>query len=151
MTSLDKHIKSNNIIRYYKSPLKTVKETDERFSTKNLTSKKKTKNGKTFINIAKINLTNNGSFNSSVNKTTNINTYNTAFKLPILDVKNMSKYSKMKQYKVLLPKHRDKKEISIEEQEEKVRKFLDKYARTNYKHNKYLIDDNISKKYDFDS
>jgi len=151
MTSLDKHIKSNNIIRYYKSPLKTVKETDEYFSTKNLTSKKNTKNGKTFINIAKINLTNNGSFNSSVNKTTNINTNNTAFKLPILDVKNMSKYSKMKQYKVLLPKHRDKKEISIEEQEEKVRKFLDKYAKTNYKQNKYLIDDNITKKYDFDS
>ena len=56
----------------------------------------------------------------------------------------------MKQYKVLLPKHRDKKEISYEEQEEKVQNFLNKYTKANNKSNKYLIDDDdVSKKYDF--
>ena len=29
--------------------------------------------------------------------------------------------------------------------------LIDKYANTNYKNNKYLIDDDISKKYDFDN
>ena len=41
--------------------------------------------------------------------------------------------------------------MSFEEQEEKVQNLLDKYAKTNYKNNKYLVDENISNKYNFDN
>lgn len=148
MASLEKYIKNTNIIRYYKSPLKTIKEYNE---TKTLNNKNKSKNEKDNLNISKINLTNNESFNNSINKTNPIYYKKTSIKLPILDTKNISTYSKMKQYKVYPPKHIDKKEITREEQEKKIKRFLDRYAKTNYKHNKYLIDSNISKKYDFDS
>ena len=151
MTYLNRIFKNDKIIRYYKTPLKTVKENDEFLSEKITRDKNKSKNEKTFLNLAKINLTNNSSFNTTTINKTNINTKNISMKLPILDTKYISAYSKMKQYKVYLPKHRDKKEVSIEEQEEKLRNFLNKYVKTNYKSNKYLIGDNISNKYDFDS
>lgn len=149
MTSLNRLIKNNKIIRYYETPLKTVKENDEFLSEKITKHKNKSKNEKSYLNLERINFTNNGPLNTtSIN---NITTKNISMKLPILDTKYISAYSKMKQYKVFLPKHRDKKEISKEEQEEKLRNFLNKYVKTNYKSNKYLIGDNISSKYDFDS
>lgn len=75
-------------------------------------------------------------------------------KLPLLINKNnISSFYKMKQYKVALPQHRDKKEITEEDEEKKVNNLLNKYTITSYKNsrsvNKNLKNDN--KKYDFDS
>lgn len=141
-SSLDKYnIRKKN--KHYLTPLKTIKENDE-FSSENK---------KIYLDLSNINQSKENSIDNYINKSNKIyNLKSTKIKLPILDSKNISRYSKMKQYKVLLPtRHRDKKEMSFEEQEEKVQNLLDKYAKTNYKNNKYLIDENISKKYDFDS
>ena len=143
MSSLDKYnIRKQN--KHYLTPLKTIKENDEFCQ----------KNKKIYLDLSNIKQNNEDSNNTYLNNSNNI--YNlkntTRLKLPILDTKNISRYTKMKQYKVLLPKHRDKKkEMSFEEQEEKVENLLNKYVKTSFKSNKYLIDDNISKKYDFDS
>ena len=146
MSSLDKYnIRKKN--KHYLTPLKTIREIDE-FSSKN------TKNKKIFLDLSNIKPNKDDSIDNYQNNSNNIyNIKNTnRLKLPILDTKNISRYTKMKQYKVLLPKHRDKKkEMSFEEQEEKVENLLNKYVKTSFKGNKYLIDDNISKKYDFDS
>lgn len=144
MASFDKFI-IPKINRYHKAPLKTVKESDE------FILKKSKYNNLNWSN--RLNSEPKDSFNLSLNNyNNNVKTRDKIIKLPIIDTKNISTYSKMKQYKVLLPKHRDKKEISYEEQEEKVQNFLNKYAKANIKSNKYLIeDDDVSKKYDFDS
>lgn len=153
MSTLNRLIKNNRILRYYKTPLKAVKENDKFHSETITRHKNKSKDEKTYLNLEKINIANNGPLNTtSINNTnTNINTIHMSTKLPILDTKYISAYSKMKQYKVFLPKHRDKKKISMEEQEAKLSRFLNKYVKTNVKSNKYLIDNNISNKYDFDS
>lgn len=153
MSSLDKNI--HNKLKYYMTPLKTVEESDE-FLLKKITGlTKRPKYEKLKLNLAKINIIpDKDSLDNSINKTL-FNNHNKSFskdskiKLPILDMKNASPYIKMKQYKVSFPKHRIKKEISQEEQEEKIQKLLNKYAKTNFKFNKYLIGDNMSKKYDF--
>ena len=153
MSSLDKNI--HNKLKYYMTPLKTVEESDE-FLLKKITGlTKRPKYEKLKLNLAKINIIpDKDSLDNSINKTL-FNNHNKSFskdskiKLPILDMKNASPYIKMKQYKVSFPKNRIKKEISQEEQEEKIQKLLNKYAKTNFKFNKYLIGDNMSKKYDF--
>ena len=143
MSSLDKYnIRKRN--KHYLIPLKTIKENDEFCQ----------KNKKIYLDLSNIKQNKEDSNDTCLNNSNNI--YNikntTRLKLPILDTKNISRYTKMKQYKVFLPKHRDKKkEMSFDEQEEKVENLLNKYVKTTYKSNKYLIDDNISKKYDFDS
>lgn len=143
MSSLDKYnIRKKN--RHYLTPLKTIKENDEFIS----------KNKKIYLNLSNINPNKEDSIDTCINNSNKIYNLKKKIKnkLPIIDSKNISRYSKMKQYKVFLPKHRDnKKKISFEEQEEKVQNLIDKYANTNYKNNKYLIDDDISKKYDFDN
>jgi len=60
----------------------------------------------------------------------------------------------MKKYKVALPKHRDKKEISEEEEEEKVKKLIDRYAISSFKSNNRSVSNkykNEDKKFDFNS
>lgn len=143
MASFDKY-KIPKINRYHRTPLKTVKESDE------FLLKKSKYNSLNLSN--KLNSESN-SFNLSLNNyNNNSKTRDKIIKLPIIDSNNISTYTKMKQYKVFLPKHREKKEISYQEQEEKVQNFLNKYAKANNKSNKYLIDeDGLSKKYDFDS
>ena len=143
MASFDKYI-IPKINRYHRTPLKTIKESDE------FLLKKSKHNSLNLSN--KLNSESN-SFNLSLNNyNNNSKTRDKIIKLPIIDSNNISTYTKMKQYKVLLPKHRDKKEISYQEQEKKVQNFLNKYAKANNKRNKYLIDgDDVSKKYDFDS
>ena len=146
MASFDKYNISNisKINRYYNTPLKTVKENNE-FQLKIL-KKSKDKNLNT---LKKIKIDTKDSFNISLNNSNNI-TKNSFIKLPILESNSISTYSKMKQYKVFLPKHRDKKEISYEEQEKKIKNLLNKYAKTNNKRNKYLFEDNVMKKYNFE-
>lgn len=132
----------------YMTPLKTEKEKDELHSQ--IIQKISSKKGKINLKYAKINLTAN-SFNNSSTNLNKIKTNTTPIKLPILDSNNNSSYSKRKQYKVFLPKHIEKKELSFEEQEKKVINLLDKYAKSDNIKNKYLFDDNISRKYDFDN
>ena len=147
MSSLDKNKK-----KYCLTPLKTVDE-NHKFLFRKLTNNK-SKYEKLKLNLAKINISNKDSLNNSINKSID-NSQNISIskdsqiKLPILETNNISPFYKMKQYKVSFPKHKNRKEISLEEQEEKIRKLLNKYAKTNYKHNKYLIGENMSKKYDF--
>ena len=76
-----------------------------------------------------------------------------SFKLPLLiDKNNISTFYKMKQYKVALPKHREKKEINQKEEEKKVTNLLNKYAINSYKNNKRSTSNkNEEKKYDFNS
>jgi hypothetical protein len=94
--------------------------------------------------MAIINSTVKNNFNTPNTKTKRIS----PIRLPILDSNNISAYSKRKQYKVYLPKHRDKKEIPLEEQEERVTRLLNKYADSNK--NKHLFNDDISRRYNFD-
>lgn len=143
MASFDKFI-IPKINRYHRTPLKTVKESDEfllkktKYNNLNLSNKQSSKSNS--FNLSLNNYNNNSKIGDKI------------IKLPIIDSNNISTYTKMKQYKVLLPKHREKKEISYQEQEEKVQNFLNKYAKACNKSNKYLIDeDDVSKKYDFDS
>ena len=82
------------------TPLKTIRENDE------FSSKKR----KIYLDLSNINTNKEDSIDTFVNNSNNIyNLKNTRLKLPILDSKNISSYSKMKQYKVLLPKDIKKK------------------------------------------
>ena len=143
MTSLDLISQNKNIF----NPLKTETEKDYILEKKITTNSKKIKNkNKLELNLAQINISQKESFNMPKTQTKN----SSPIKLPILDSSNISAYAKRKQYKVFLPRHRDKKEVSVEEEEKKVKKLLNKYANSTNKKNKHLISDDISKKYNFD-
>lgn len=142
MTSLDLINQSKN--KYY--PLKTETEKDSILAKKITNNSKKIKNkNKLELNLAQINISTKESFDMPKTQTKN----SSPIKLPILNC-NMSAYTKMKQYKVFPLRHRDKKEVSVEEEEKKVKKLLNKYANSTNKKNKHLISDDISKKYNFD-
>lgn len=142
MTSLDLINQSKN--KYY--PLKTETEKDSILAKKITNKSKKIKNkNKLELNLAQINISTKESFDMPKTQTKN----SSPIKLPILNC-NMSAYTKMKQYKVFPLRHRDKKEVSVEEEEKKVKKLLNKYANSTNKKNKHLISDDISKKYNFD-
>ena len=136
--------KRNN---YYISPLQTVIEENSKKRIQN--SSNNIKYIKTYTNLGRTN------FTSSIlpkNKTNNI-FKDKSIKLPLLiDKNNISTFYKMKQYKVALPKHREKKEVNQKEEEEKVTNLLNKYAITSYKNNKRSTSNkNEEKKYDFNS
>ena len=76
---------------------------------------------------------------------------NKSYKLPLLiDKKSISTFYKMKQYKVSLPKHKEKKEINEKENEEKINSLFERFASTSYKNNHH-VNKKEEKKYDFDS
>lgn len=146
MASLDKSY-IPKINRNYMTPLRAIKEKDVLHSQK--IEKLSSKIGKNKMKYAKINLASN-SFNHSLNNINKTKENTTSIKLPILDSNNISAYSKRKKYKVLLPKHVEKKEFSFEEQERTVKNLLNKYAKSDKK-NKYMFGDNLSRKYDFNN
>jgi hypothetical protein len=142
MTSLDKIIPTKN--KRYLSPIRTEKESESSLTKDNINNNNSKKKDKLNIKMAIINSTVKNNFNTPNTKTKRIS----PIRLPILDSNNISAYSKRKQYKVYLPKHRDKKEIPLEEQEERVTRLLNKYADSNK--NKHLFNDDISRRYNFD-
>jgi hypothetical protein len=142
MTSLDKIIPTKN--KRYLSPIRTEKESKSSLTKDNINNNNSKKKDKLNIKMAIINSTVKNNFNTPNTKTKRIS----PIRLPILDSNNISAYSKRKQYKVYLPKHRDKKEIPLEEQEERVTRLLNKYADSNK--NKHLFNDDISRRYNFD-
>jgi hypothetical protein len=142
MTSLDKIIPTKN--KRYLSPIRTEKESESSLTKDNINNNNSKKKDKLNLKMAIINSTVKNNFNTPNTKTKRIS----PIRLPILDSNNISAYSKRKQYKVFLPKHRDKKEIPLEEQEERVTRLLNKYADSNK--NKHLFNDDISRRYNFD-
>lgn len=128
------------------SPLKTLSvET----TFKSAKFQKKMRNHNTITNFG-----DNYHLRSSSYETHKNNSRKSPIKLPLLINKNnISSFYKMKQYKVALPQHRDKKEITEEEEEEKVNNLLNKYTSTSYK-NSRSVNKNFKsdiKKYDFES
>ena len=131
---------------HFISPLQTVIEEnlDQRY-TKNNNNISYTK---TYFNSARNNFSNT-LFSRNNNTNSKINYRNKPNKLPLLIDKNfISTFYKMKQYKVSLPKHREKKEINEKEEEKKVINLLNKYSLTSYK-NRSKSNKNDEKKYDF--
>ena len=140
---------------YYISPLKTVlEENEEKKFSKNDKFPNSHLNNlnyiKTYSNLDSRFLSNK-KFSRNIETKTK-NTYNKSDKLPLLINKNfISTFYKMKQYKVSQPKHREKKEIS-ENDNVKVKNLLDKFASTSYKNNRRSKSNkNEEKKYDFNS
>ena len=126
------------------SPLKTLSVEKTNKSAK---FPKKMRNHNTVTNFG-----NNYYLRTSSYDAHNNNSRNCPIKLPLLIDKNrFSSFYKMKQYKVALPQHRDKKEITEEEEEKKVNNLLDKYTITSYKNSHSLNKNlkNVIKKYDF--
>ena len=144
MSSTDKFYKSyQKNSKYYISPLKTV---TEETITKNI-SPKKIKYEKTYSNLSKPNLT--STFTLQNKKYKNYFSHKSV-NLPLLIDKNcISTFYKMKQYKVALPKHREKKEITKKEEEQKVRSLLEKYALN--KNRRSSSNKSEDKKFDFNS
>ena len=146
--SLD-YIHKNN--EHYISPLQTVSE--ETPGKKNMTIPKNINYQKTYSNLDKTNLIRTTLSQSPKNKTKN--SFKNNLQLPLLiDKNNISTFYRMKKYKVALPKHRDKKEISEEEEEEKVKKLIDRYAISSFKSNNRSVSNkykNEDKKFDFNS
>ena len=144
--------KDNNIYKkrneYYISPLKTVTEENSKKRIQN--NSNSIKYIKTYTNLGRNNYA--SSILSKKNKTNNI-FKDKSIQLPLLiDKNNISTFYKMKQYKVALPKHREKKEINKKEEDKKVDSLLNKYAITSYKNNKRSASNkNEEKKYDFNS
>ena len=146
MTSFDKSNQTNNKDnkdnkenKDYLAPLKT-----ERDSTKDNINNSNKKENLLNLKMAIINRTAKNTFSTPKTKTKI-----PSIRLPIIDSNNISAYTKRKQYKVFLPKHRDKKEVPLEVEEEKVTRLLNKYADSNRK-NKHLFNDDITKRYNFD-
>ena len=130
---------------YEVSPLKTLSVENTYKSAKFL---KKMRNHNTMTNFG-----NNYHLRTSSYETQKNNSRDCPIKLPLLiDKNNISSFYKMKQYKVALPQHRDKKEITEEEEEKKVNKLLDRYTITSYKNNRSVNKNlkNDIKKYDFE-
>ena len=127
------------------SPLKTLSVEKTNKSAK---FPKKMRNHNTVTNFG-----NNYYLRTSSYDAHNNNSRNCPIKLPLLIDKNrFSSFYKMKQYKVALPQHRDKKEITEEEEEKKVNNLLDKYTITSYR-NSHSLNKNLKndiKKYDFE-
>ena len=131
---------------YYFSPLQTVIEENSKKRIHN--NSNSIKYVKTYTNLGRNN------FVSTILPKNKTNMFkDKSFKLPLLiDKNNISTFYKMKQYKVALPKHREKKEINQKEEEKKVTNLLNKYAINSYKNNKRSTSNkNEEKKYDFNS
>lgn len=147
MSSVDKFYKSyQKNSKYYISPLKTVTEEN----SKKMVIPKSLNYVKTYSNLRQPNLISTYTSRNNIFKTKN-KFKNNSVNLPILIDKNgISTFYRMRQYKVALPKHRDKKEITKKEEEEKVRHLLDKYAiNKNRRSNSNKKKEEI--KYDFNS
>ena len=130
---------------FFISPIKTEENNDRCLKKKLSTISNKKR--KLLLNLAPINST----INNSFEKSTKNRAKNTPIKLPPIYSQNSnSVHSKMKLYKVSPPVHREKRQISPEEEEKKVMTLLNKYADVNYKDNKFLKEDEI-KKYSFNS
>ena len=128
------------------SPLKTISVEKTNRSVK-FQLPKKMKNHNTVTNFG------NNYLRTSSYETQQKHSRNYQIKLPLLiDKNNISSFYKRKQYKVALPQHRDKKEISEEEEDKKVNNLLDKYTIISYKNNRSLNKNYFKneKKYDFD-
>ena len=132
------------------SPIKSTNDNDSFLEKKISKISKKSTNNNLSLNLAPINLKVEEHNNNYMIKSKSSNPKDMPIKLPLISSNNDNSYYKMRQYKVSLPRHRDKKEISPEEDEKKVRSFLNKYAKSDYKGNKFLSADEI-KKYDFDT
>ena len=135
---------------FFISPIKSTNDNNSFPEKKISTISKKNFNNKLSINLAPINLTSRDYHNNYMIKSKSSNSKKIPIKLPLISLNNDNSYYRMRQYKVSLPRHRDKKEISPEEDEKTVKKFLNKYAKSDYKGNKFISDDEI-KKYDFDT
>ena len=135
---------------FFISPIKSTNDNNSFPEKKISTISKKNFNNKLSINLAPINLTSRDYHNNYMIKSKSSNSKKIPIKLPLISLNNDNSYYRMRQYKVSLPRHRDKKEISPEEDEKAVRKFLNKYAKSDYKGNKFISDDEI-KNYDFDT
>ena len=136
--------------KYYISPMKTViEEKEEKNNQKNIHYLNYLK---TYSNLGSNNLSNKNLSKNQKIQPKNI-FRNKSYKLPLLiDKKSISTFYKMKQYKVSLPKHREKKEINEKENEQKINKLFDRFASTSYKNDhRANKNKNEEKKYDFDS
>lgn len=142
-----KFLKRNEL---YISPLQTVIEENSKNINKN--NSNTFKYIKTYSNLGRNNFTSK-IISKKDKRNTNNNFKDKNIKLPLLIDKNgISTFYKMKQYKVSLPKHREKKEINEKEEGKKVKNLLDKFAITSYKKNRSLSSNkNEEKKYDFNS
>ena len=136
---------------YYISPMKTVvEENEEKNNSKNPRNINYFSYIKTYSNLGSKNLSNKIWSKNEKIEPKNI-FKNKSYKLPLLiDNKAISTFYKMKQYKVSLPKHKEKKEINEKENEKKINNLFERYASTSYKKNHYA-NKNEEKKYDFDS
>ena len=137
--------------KYYISPMKTViEESEEKKSQKNPRNINYFSYIKTYSNLGSKNLSNKILSKNEKIEPKNI-FKNKSYKLPLLiDKKAISTFYKMKQYKVSLPKHREKKEINEKENEQKINNLLERFASTSYKKNHH-VNKNEEKKYDFNS
>ena len=135
--------------KYYNSPLKTVSE--ERFIDKKLSKDKINNYLKTYSNIRKRNFPNRIDNNNKESITANL--FNTkTINLPLLiDKNNISTFYRMKQYKVSLPKHREKKETNDMKEEKKINKFVEQFTIYSYKKKSSNTIRGDDKKYDFNS
>ena len=136
--------------KYYISPMKTViEEKEEKNNQKNINYLSYLK---TYSNLGSNNLSNKNLSKNQKIQPKNI-FRNKSYKLPLLiDKKSISTFYKMKQYKVSLPKHREKKEINEKENEQKINKLFERFASTSYKNDlRANKNKNEEKKYDFDS
>ena len=140
---------------YYISPLKTVQEEgDEKNFFKNNISPKKLHNFnyvKTYSNLDSGSLSNK-IFPKNIEYKSRYIYNKKSDKLPLLINKNfVSTFYKMKQYKVSLPKHREKKEIN-DNDNSRVKNLIDKFTSTSLKNNRRSkTNKNEEKKYDFNS
>ena len=137
---------------YYISPLKTVEEEKEEINYPKISNNNNFNYIKTFSNLGNRNFLNTMISKSQKNKTKN-NFQNKSDRLPLLINKNfVSTFYKMKQYKVSQPKHKEKKEINEKQEEDKVKKLLNKYAPQIMKNNRRSASTkNEDKKFDFNS
>ena len=136
---------------YYISPLQTVSEEITKKRIPN--NSNSIKYIKTYSNLGRNNFSSTILSKNQKNKTNN-HFKNKSINLPLLIDKNcISTFYKMKQYKVALPKHREKKEVNEKVEENKVKNLLERYAITSYKNNnkRSISNKNEEKKYDFNS
>ena len=137
-------INNENKNEFFICPIKT-EENNDRCLEKKLSSISN-KRTKLLLNFAPINSSTKNTIDNSFEKSRK-----TPIKLPPIYSQNSnSVHSKMKLYKVSPPIHRERRRISLEEEEKKVMSLMNKYADMNYKNNKYLKKDEI-KKYSFNN
>ena len=142
-------INDENKNDFFICPIKTEENSDRCLEKKLFTISNNKR--RLFLNLAPINSSTKNTINNSFEKLMKNNSKNTPIKLPPIYSNNSNSVrSKMKLYKVSPPVHREKRQISPEEEERKVMTLLNKYADMNYKNNKLLKKDEI-KKYSFNS